>query len=38
MVVRKRVEARHPENLIEMLIMQKMYLYEKEERMKILKE
>ena len=37
-VIKKRVERRHPENLIDMLIMQKQYLYEKEQRIKVLKE
>ena len=37
-VIRKRVERRQPENLIDILVLQKQYLYEKEQRMKILKE
>lgn len=37
-VVKKRVEARHPDNLIDLLIMQKSYLYEKEQKMKLLKD
>lgn len=32
------MERRQPENLIDILVMQKAYLYDKEERMKILKE
>lgn len=28
LVVKKRVEARQPESLIELLVMQKQYLYE----------
>ena len=37
-MIRKRVERRQPENLIDILVLQKQYLYEKEQRMKILKE
>ena len=37
-VIKKRVERRQPENLIDILVMQKQYLYDKEQRMKILKE
>ncbi len=32
------MERRQPENLIDILVMQKQYLYDKEQRMKILKE
>ena len=37
-VIKKRVERRQPENLIDILVMQKQYLYDKEQRMKMLKE
>ena len=37
-VIRKRVERRQPENLIDILVMQKQYLYDKEQRMRVLKE
>ena len=38
LVVKKRVENKFPEDLVEILIMQKSYLYDKEQRMKMLKE
>ena len=37
-VVRKRVDRKGPKNLIDVLIIQKLNMYEREERMRILKE
>jgi len=37
-VIKKRVEARAPKNLIELLVLQKSYMYDREQRMKLFKE
>jgi len=37
-VVRKRVDRKGPQNLIDVLIIQKLNMYEREERMRLLKE